>query len=167
MTTSNLANHRNVFTGICQFPDWRTGSRDFRCDYYPWCIWPHCTYPPRHKTWGPTPSCYWHLVVITGDLFKLVHLRTYPLPPPLLTPSGDYWNTYSWQFASYCNASLSGLISVPLNNHSFSCPIICMDTIHITSNDRSFGCAIIYMDTIHITSNEHSLGGRESHLKLD
>ena len=24
------------------------------------------------------PSCYWHLVVITGDLLKLVHLRTYP-----------------------------------------------------------------------------------------
>ena len=28
---------------------------------------------------GPTPffSCYWHMVVVTGDLFKLVHLRTY------------------------------------------------------------------------------------------
>ena len=28
------------------------------------------------ETWDPLP-CYWHLVLITGDLFKLVHLRTY------------------------------------------------------------------------------------------
>ena len=48
--------------------------------------------PPdnRHRTtppaWildmGPNPPCYWHLVIITGDLFKLVHLRT--TPPPLV-----------------------------------------------------------------------------------
>ena len=34
------------------------------------------TPPPGHKIWGATP-CYWHLVVITADLFKLFHLRTY------------------------------------------------------------------------------------------
>ena len=38
----------------------------------------------------------------------------------------------------------------------FSCPIICMDTIYITSNDRSFSYPIIYMDTNHITSNDCS-----------
>ena len=47
---------------------------------------------PRHQTWGPTPSppldirpgdlllpCHWQLVVISGDLFKLVQLRIYML----------------------------------------------------------------------------------------
>ena len=29
------------------------------------------------ETWDLLP-CYWHLVLIAGDLFKLVHLRTYP-----------------------------------------------------------------------------------------
>ena len=28
-------------------------------------------------------SCYWHMVVITGDLLKLVQLRTYPTPTVL------------------------------------------------------------------------------------
>ena len=28
----------------------------------------------------PPAPCWWHLMTITGDLFKLVHLRTYPLP---------------------------------------------------------------------------------------
>ena len=58
-------------------------------DHYLWYIWPHSTYHlPRHGTWVPTdaptwdlgkypPPYHWHLVVITGDLFKLVYLRTY------------------------------------------------------------------------------------------
>ena len=48
---------------------------------YPW----HETWdlpPPCTSNLGPTP-CYWHLVIITGNLFKLVHLRTYHrFPPP-------------------------------------------------------------------------------------
>ena len=35
----------------------------------------------RHLPFWPCP-CWWHLVVITGDLFKLVHSRTSPPPPP-------------------------------------------------------------------------------------
>ena len=33
--------------------------------------------PFGHQTWDPKPQspCLWHLVVITGDLFWLVHLR--------------------------------------------------------------------------------------------
>ena len=59
------------------------------------------------ETWDLPSPCYWHLVVITGYLFKLVHLRTYPqtstcskwwLPKHVQLVSG--WN------ASYCNAVL-------------------------------------------------------------
>ena len=35
--------------------------------------------PPPHIR--PTPYCYWHLVVITADLFKPFHSRTYPPTP--------------------------------------------------------------------------------------
>ena len=46
-------------------------------------------YPIGHQNWEPTPPSFrycWHLVVITGDLFKFVHLRTYP---PLVLTSSD------------------------------------------------------------------------------
>ena len=46
--------------------------------------------------WSYAPW-YWHLVVITGDLFRLIHLKTYPLPPPSLISSGGHRNMYSWQ----------------------------------------------------------------------
>ena len=41
--------------------------------------------PSSPWTWnlGYWSPCYWHLMVITGDLFKLVHLRTY---------SPQYWH---------------------------------------------------------------------------
>ena len=40
--------------------------------------------PPPLWTWDPGPPlCCWHLVVISGHLFKLVHLRTY---------SHQYWH---------------------------------------------------------------------------
>ena len=43
---------------------------------------PHISYPILHTLSPyPTPShipCCWHLVAITGELFKLVHLRTCP-----------------------------------------------------------------------------------------
>ena len=49
------------------------------------------TPPPRYQTWHPS-SYYRHLVVITGDLFKLVHLRTYPTPTPSPATGTDiYW----------------------------------------------------------------------------
>ena len=67
---------------------------------------------PRHGTWVPyLPSvpptrelaiypstCYWPVVVVTGDLFKLVHFRTYP--HPVLVPSDGHWKTYGWQAGS-------------------------------------------------------------------
>ena len=54
--------------------------------------------PPVNGTWIPYPS-YWHLAVITVDLFNLVHLRTYVCPPaPLvLTYSRGHRNTNGWQ----------------------------------------------------------------------
>ena len=36
----------------------------------------------------------------TWDLFKLVHLRTYPHPHIVLTPSGSHQKIYSWQAGS-------------------------------------------------------------------
>ena len=36
--------------------------------------------PPRTWNLDTYSSCYWHLVVIIGDLLKLVHLRHYPPP---------------------------------------------------------------------------------------
>ena len=51
----------------------------------------------------PTPTTDF-LVVVTGDLVKLGHLRTYPQhspphnsPPLVLTPSGGHRSTYGWQ----------------------------------------------------------------------
>ena len=52
--------------------------------------------PPdtRHGTYSPQPH-YCHLIVITGELLKLVHLRTYPRPT-VLTSSGGHRNMKSW-----------------------------------------------------------------------
>ena len=68
---------------------------------------PHVTITPhlhiRHGT--ELLPCYWHLVVINGDLFQLVHLKTYP----------KYWHRVSgnrsgW-YASYWNAVLSAIVN--------------------------------------------------------
>ena len=70
-------------------------------DHYPLCIGPHFTpppptqpQPPPPQTWDmdpPAPGpCRWHLVAITGDLFKLVHLR---IPQ---TCSRLYWQLAAW-----------------------------------------------------------------------
>ena len=74
------------------------------CDYYPWCIGPHCAGPLgptrhwnpwrcsclRHGTLGHTSRgpalCYWHLVVKTGEVTAMVGA--------------------SGQYASYLNAFL-------------------------------------------------------------
>ena len=74
----------NVFTGICLF----TGGGGVGTSHVLWDRSHHRVLPPsdirpgdyppsshEHQTWEPTPL---HLVVITEDLFKLVHLRTYP-----------------------------------------------------------------------------------------
>ena len=66
------------------------------CEHYPWCIGP--LYSPSPQPWtpglvllppshtyimgphvtGPRSPCQWHLLAITGSLFKLVHFRTHP-----------------------------------------------------------------------------------------
>ena len=56
--------------------------------------------PPPPNGTRDTHLCYWQLVVITEDLFKLVHLRTHHLfrihTPSVLTPSAPR-NMYGWQ----------------------------------------------------------------------
>ena len=81
----------NVFTDVCLFTGWG-------CKYIPY-IMGYVTWPPTSDQ-GTYPSpldigsrdlpsgpCYWHLVVITGDLYKLVLLKT--SPPPTDT---DNWH---------------------------------------------------------------------------
>ena len=71
---------------------------------YPHTYPPLWTYPlpprlyilPEH-----THPCCWYLVVITGNLLKRVHLKTYPFP--VLTSSGSH---RSGRYASYWNAFL-------------------------------------------------------------
>ena len=80
--------------------------REVGCDHFPWYIGPQRTGPflalspdmGPHWT-GPPPTSRspihkWHLVAITGDLFKLVHFD----PLPVLT-SGGHQSTYRWQVA--------------------------------------------------------------------
>ena len=65
---------------------WGMGGGGCPCGYYPWCMdltvrghelsQPAMAQPPpdiRHGT-----PCYWNLVAIIGDMFKLVFLRTNP-----------------------------------------------------------------------------------------
>ena len=66
----------NIFTGVSH-----SVYGVSPCDDYPWCIgtW----VPPGYQTWDLPPCpcppfCYRHLMVITGDLFKPVHSRTFP-----------------------------------------------------------------------------------------
>ena len=75
------------------------------CDDYPWWIGPPAPVLapsiPGHQTWDPHPSSSptpldirhwtpqpWHLGAITGDLFKLVHLRTIRIIQSLPCPHG-------------------------------------------------------------------------------
>ena len=95
----------NVFTGVCRSVRRRDGYPRSTClgkgvaGYSRSHVWGRAMGIPGSMSRGaPTPTtniwwssevpgpargphlpCYWHLVVITGDLFKLVHLRTYPL----------------------------------------------------------------------------------------
>ena len=113
----------NVFTGVCLSMGRRV-SRSLDRSYgrvHPktWDLDTLLPAPSGHGTWIPDPTprhrmlipyhpcqhgpgkstpCYWHLVVITRDLFKLVHLWT--PPHPVLTPSGSHQKTYSWQAGS-------------------------------------------------------------------
>ena len=63
------------------------------------------TYPPPSAT-----DIWWSF---TGDLFKLVHLRTHPPPPAILTFSGSHQNTCSWQAGGkYPTAMLFCILSL-------------------------------------------------------
>ena len=76
--------------------------------YHPPQIPRHGTYhPPQILNMGPSPSPLPVFMLltssgITADLFKPVHLRTYPLPPnsTVLTSSVRQRNMYNWQAGS-------------------------------------------------------------------
>ena len=60
-------------------------------------------------TWDLDPLHFWHLVVITRDLLKLVHLRTYPHSP--IGTDNEWWprkhiRLVSRRYASYWNTVL-------------------------------------------------------------
>ena len=84
----------NFFTGVC--PSFC--SEESPCVHYPWCIE---AWVPQIQDMRTTP-CYWHLVVITWDIFKRV---TYPPPPPSVLMSTV--RLASGRYASYWNAVLS------------------------------------------------------------
>ena len=99
---------------------------------------------PQNQTWRPTlplpslpsPPCYWHLVVITGDRLKFVHLKTY---------CSQYWhlvvatkNTYSWQVGSTHPTGVLSCFNTALTltdskhwarKHSSRIPTTCLPTI--------------------------------------
>ena len=96
-----------VFTGVCHSVHRGVGTSNASWDSsdgrgYPLAPppWTQCRGPPFG--WHTHPSvqapCYWHLVVTTGDLFKLVHFRTYPAPTPGVTSSGGNWNRKRYGF---------------------------------------------------------------------
>ena len=94
----------NVFTGVCLSTGGSHGALDLMVPTPP--TFDLGTYPsPWIPNMGPT-HCYWHLMVITEDLFKLVHLRTYTLPPPnwdLVVTTKTCTFASEW-YASYWNA---------------------------------------------------------------
>ena len=74
------------------------GGEVFAYDHYPWCIGPLPSLPEMGPEYLSLHlPCYWHLVVSTGDLFKLVYLRTSLM---VLTSNGGDRDMYSWQIGS-------------------------------------------------------------------
>ena len=68
----------NVFTAVCLFtggPMWPLPIMHWTSLYKAPDMGPT---PLGHQTWGLTvpPHCYWHLMIITEDLFKLVHVSS-------------------------------------------------------------------------------------------
>ena len=81
---------------------------------WPPAMWPHCTVKLPWLPWDmgfhcarkpPAHPCYWHLVVKTGYLFKLIHLRT-SLPCWHLVVIAARTVGTSGQYVSYWNAFL-------------------------------------------------------------
>ena len=64
--------------------------------------------PPPHLDMGPRYPIpyYWHLVAIIGDLFKLVHLRTYPCRYWHLVVATEIIQLSSGRYTSYWNTVL-------------------------------------------------------------
>ena len=99
----------NVFSRICL----STGVR-VPCDHYSGCIGSHSTGPSLctgphpwaslHRDLAPAP-CWRYPVAKTGDLFKLVHLRTLlyckPSPSLMLTSDGCLLKHYGSERAVY------------------------------------------------------------------
>ena len=122
-----------MFSLVCVYLS--TGS------HYPWCIgspgpallqiWDLTVQPPPSRqgtsqymalrwTWNLTvqapslPNYWWHLVVITADRFKLIHLRT-PLPSVLMSGSG-YCGVYSWCKWTVCILLVYFLVSLHIRS---------------------------------------------------
>ena len=97
---------------------------------------------------------YWHLMIITGHLFKLVHLRTLTPPPHthtlVLTSSGGYQNMCSWVAnGMHPTGMLSCLIQshsdTIVSHHSSSIFFIISKVWIYSSLDTSYlGVQIIY-----------------------
>ena len=74
---------------------WDLGTRPPATDIW-WSSWRRGTYshppaPPEIWDMGTFP-CYWHLVDITGDMFKFVHFRT--SASPLVLTSSEMLHLY-------------------------------------------------------------------------
>ena len=126
----------NIFSHVCLSVNHSVHKGRIPCDHYLWCIGPRL---PRHRTsmyrdpqdmqphytvTSPAPNspdlglhctgtpCYWYLAAKTGDLFKLVHLRTPPPTRAVLTSGGySYWNA----FLFYIISLFGFFLSVPEN----------------------------------------------------
>ena len=122
----NVFSHVRLFTGV-------------PCNYYPWCIGPHCTGTPwlvqTCSTWasrysshlppathlgpGPIPWCWY--------LMDTVHWTSLYKDPLVLTPGG-YWSMYSWQVGSIHPTGMLSCFSCERN------PVL-----NVLTTDKEFG----------------------------
>ena len=105
---------------------------------------------PGYGPWVPTsPPSYWHLMVITGDLFKLVHLR-------IEDPTPQYWHlvvaTETCMVAKLAvleNAVLFDNISgnlfqfIAVEKHCCSIRIVCFNVLSTKWLDTSLNLQVI------------------------
>ena len=86
-----------VYLPFCLFMDIISQPPSHSPSPASWHITPMTPSQPHPQTSNVGPSCYWHLVANTGDLFKFVHLRT-----PSGVTAGGHW--------SMCGLQAGGLL---------------------------------------------------------